>query len=421
MNEAKIHVVGIGDGGPQGLSPAALATIEQAEILFGGERHLAFFPTVAAERISVKSNLKEVAGRIKIELGRKRMTVLASGDPLFYGIAKYLMTQIPKQHFEIFSNVSSMQLAFAKAKESWEDAAIVSLHGRPAEEILEAAREAKKIGVLTDDQNTPARIAQLLMENGLDDFIGTVCENLGGGDEKVTQLDLPELARREFSALNVLVLVRKPYSPKPSSTEARTWLMGIPDSEFHQRMPEKGLITKSEVRVLSLAKLKLESDSVVWDIGAGSGSVSIESALMARQGKVYAVEKNAEDYRLILKNIEKFQTANMRAIHAMAPDCLKQIGDDPDAVFIGGSSSSMGDIIAVCAQRLKAKGRLVANVATIENLFDAWHAFKKLGWRSEATLVNIARSQPILELTRFAALNPVYILSAEKPAQGGPV
>ena len=419
MSEEKIHVVGIGDAGARSLSPAALSRIERAELLFGGERHLAFFPDTSAEKISVKSNLKEVSARIKAELGKKRMTVLASGDPLFYGIAKYLMTQIPKQHFEIFPNVSSMQLAFAKAKESWEDAAILSLHGRPAEEILEAAREAKKIGVFTDDQNTPARIAQLLLENGLGDFIGTVCENLGGDDEKVTQLDLTELARQEFSALNVLVLIRKPYAPPPSLLGARKWLLGISDSEFNQRTPEKGLITKCEVRVLSLAKLKLEPASVVWDIGAGSGSVSIEAALLARQGKVYAIEKNAEDYRLILKNIEKFQTANMQAIHAMAPDCLKEIGDSPDAVFIGGSSSSMGEIIAVCAQRLQPKGRLVANVATIENLFDAWQAIKKLGWRSEATLVNVSRSQPILELTRFAALNPVYILSAEKPARGG--
>lgn len=419
MSETKVHVVGIGDAGVGSLSPSALGCIERSELLFGGERHLAFFPGVAAEKISVKSNLKEVSARIKAELGKKRMTVLASGDPLFYGIAKYLMNQIPKHHFEIFPNVSSIQLAFAKAKESWEDAAIVSLHGRPAEEILEAAREAKKIGVLTDEQNTPARIARLLLDNDLGDFIGTVCENLGGGDEKTTQCDLAELAEKEFSPLNVLVLVKKPYAPPALSGATKNWLLGISESEFHQRMPEKGLITKCEVRVLSLAKLKLEPASVVWDIGAGSGSVSIEAALLSRSGRVYAIEKNAEDYRLILKNIEKFATANVRAIHAMAPDCLKELNDDPDAVFIGGSSSSMGDIIALCAQRLRPRGRLVANVATIENLSDAWSAIKKLGWRNEATLVNVARSQPILELTRFAALNPVYILSAEKPAQGG--
>jgi precorrin-6Y C5,15-methyltransferase (decarboxylating) len=420
MNEAKVHVVGIGDDGARSLGAAALSRIEDAEILFGGDRHLGFFPDIRAEKISVKSNLKEVSARIKAELGKKRIAVLASGDPLFYGIAKYLMTQIPKQHFEILPNVSSMQLAFAKAKESWEDAAIVSLHGRPAEEILEVAKEAKKIGVFTDDQNTPARIAETLLENGLDDFIGTVCENLGGDNEKVTQLDLPELTHKECSALNVLVLVRKPYAPAPSSV-ARKWLLGIADSEFHQRTPEKGLITKCEVRVLSLAKLKLEPTSVVWDIGAGSGSVAIEAALLASSGKVYAIEKNAEDYRLILKNIEKFSTSNMQAIHALAPACLEGISDNPDAVFIGGSSSSMGEIIALCAQRLKPKGRLVANVATIENLFDAWQAIKKLGWRNEATLVNVSRSQPILELTRFAALNPVYILSAEKPTPGGVV
>ncbi|NNN04942.1 MAG: precorrin-6y C5,15-methyltransferase (decarboxylating) subunit CbiE [Elusimicrobia bacterium] len=417
MNEAKVHVIGIGDDGPRGLSAAALARIEQAEVVFGGERHLSFFPALTAEKVPVKSNLKEVAARIKLELGKKRLAVLASGDPLFYGIAKYLMTQVPKRHFEILPAVSSVQLAFARAKESWEDAAVVSLHGRPIDEILEAARQAKKIGILTDERNTPARIAGFLMENGLGGFAATVCENLGGDDEQVSQWDLPELVRKEFAALNVLVLVKKPYEPAPGGIGK--WHLGLPESEFFQRMPEKGLITKSEVRVLSLTKLKLEARSVVWDIGAGSGSVSIEAALLAKEGKVYAVEKNAEDHRLILMNIEKFMVRNVRAVHALAPDCLEAIGDDPDAVFIGGSSGSMGTLIDLCARRLRPGGRMVLNVATIENLFEASQAIKKLCWRGDATLVSVARSQPVLELTRFAALNPVYILSAEKPAHGG--
>lgn len=414
MSDGLIHVIGIGDDGPGSLSPAALSHIERAEVLFGGERHLSFFPDARAEKVAVKTNLKDVAARIKAELGKKNVTVLASGDPLFYGIAKYLMSQIPKRHFEILPNVSSVQLAFARAKESWEDAAIVSLHGRPLEDLLEPAKEAKKLGILTDDQNTPALVARFLLDNGLENWTAIVCENLGGKDETTTQLDLPELAQRDFAPLNVVVLVKKPYEPPPAHDVKKRPYFGIAESEFYQRTPDKGLITKTEVRVLSLAKLRLDPDSIVWDIGAGSGSVSVEAALLAAQGKAYAVEKNAEDYRLILKNIEKFRTANVHAIHAMAPDALQQIQDDPDAVFIGGSSSSMQGILDVCARRLKPGGRLVVNVATIENLYEAWQAIKALGWRSEATLVNVARSQPILDLTRLAALNPVYILSAEK-------
>lgn len=415
MKHDKVYIIGMGDDGRKSLGARALELIRQAELLFGGKRHLEFFNDMACEKVTIKSNLKEIAARIKSELGKKKMVVLASGDPLFYGIGKYLCNVLSKNAVEITPFVSSMQMAFAKVKESWEDACFVSVHARPMDELLSAIQsgDAKKIGIFTDDKNTPDRIARKLLENNFNHFYAYVCENLGGKDERVVSGSLKEIAGQQFAPLNVMILVKRTpeFAPEPSAGE-KEWTLGIPDLEFYQRTPEKGLITKCEVRVLSLSKMCLQKNSVVWDIGAGSGSVSIESALMAPEGKVYAVEKNEVDFQLIQKNIEKFGAANVIAIHGTAPECLSSIPDDPDAVFVGGSAGSMHDILRVCAERLKEGGRIVVNVVTLENLAAAWDSLRKLKMKAETILIQVSRSQPILNMTRLAALNPVYIISA---------
>ncbi|HLG22199.1 MAG TPA: precorrin-6Y C5,15-methyltransferase (decarboxylating) subunit CbiT [Candidatus Manganitrophaceae bacterium] len=205
-----------------------------------------------------------------------------------------------------------------------------------------------------------------------------------------------------------------------SATENRPeWTFGIPEEAFAHRRPKLGLITKTEVRVISLSKMRLREKSVVWDIGAGSGSVSIESALIARGGRVFAIEKNEEDVGLIKENIARFGTANVEVIHAKAPDRLDTLLA-PDAVFIGGSGSRMREILEVCWRRLKEEGRLVANLATVENLSESYLFFKSRGVKPEVTLVQIGRGADILELTRFEGLNPVFILQAEKRSGGAP-
>lgn len=189
--------------------------------------------------------------------------------------------------------------------------------------------------------------------------------------------------------------------------------MGIREDEFVYRKPKRGLITKTEVRVISLSKMALREDSVVWDVGAGSGSVSIEAALIARRGRIYAIERGEEDIGLLKKNIEKFQIHNCTVIHGRAPEALTGL-KAPDAVFIGGSGGAMGEIIEQCWKRLKLGGSLVINVATIENLYAAFSSLKKKGIPCETTLISIARSREMRKLTRFDALNPVFVISARK-------
>jgi precorrin-6Y C5,15-methyltransferase (decarboxylating) len=412
-----VLIVGIGDNGADSLSRDAIRRVGEAQVLVGGERHLAFFSDHPAEKFTIRDNLKELAARLQTE--QRRVVVLASGDPLFYGIAGFLANKIGRERLEVLPGISSMQLAFARIKESWQDAALASCHAKPIENVIEAARDAKKVGVFTDDTNTPARIAHELLKAGIGGFRAYVCENLGGADERVSDCRLEELVDRTFGPLNVLILLKEAEVKQADAPagQARDWTFGIAEEAFHQRYPLKGLITKTEVRVLSLAKMRLRAGHVVWDIGAGSGSVAIEAALLG--ARVWAIEKNKEDCDIIRRNIEKFgqkfAPEQVTVVHGSAPAALADL-PTPDAVFIGGSGGELGEIVALCRNQLVSGGRLVINLATIENLASVSSGGGgNAGGLGEFTLVQVSRSRPILDMHRFEALNPVFIVAWEKP------
>jgi len=187
---------------------------------------------------------------------------------------------------------------------------------------------------------------------------------------------------------------------------------GFEDSDFIQRTPEKGLITKLEARAVSLAKLRLRADAVVWDIGAGSGSVGLEAARLANRGHVWAIEKNEGDAANARANAERFRAHNYTLAHGKAPAGL-DAWPDPDAVFIGGSGGELAELIALILARLKPGGRLVMNFVTLENLATATAALAALGASWEVTQLQASRSQPILDMHRLAAQNPVWIVCAD--------
>ncbi len=293
--------------------------------------------------------------------------ILASGDPLFYGVARYLCDKLGKDRFEVIPHVSSMQLAFARVKESWEDAYLTNLGNHDIEAVLEKIRIADKVGLFTSERYTPAAVARALVDSRIDYFFAYVCENLGSPDERVTQGELNEIAREEFSPLNVMVLVRKPEVPdRPAALDGRR-LFGNPDELFLQSRPKHGLLTPSEVRAISLAQLAIQPDSTVWDIGAGSGSVSVEAAQLAPKGKTYAIEMEVADHELIVTNAKRFALKNIVAVLGRAPDAWMDL-PDPDAVFVGGSGREIARLVELAYRRLKPSGRLVANVGSIENL-----------------------------------------------------
>jgi len=408
MPKDKVHIVGVAPDGASSLLSEARRLVNRAEIVFGGKRLLDMFPSLTGETIIIKNNLADVTDLIRLNLGHKRIIVLASGDPDFYGIAKHLTNELGKDIVEIIPNVSAMQLAFARIKESWDDATFVSVHSRPIEDIVETVRSNHKIGIFTDDEHTPATIAKVLLEHGIDGYRAYVCQNMGRKDEKVIATNLPGLGEMECSPLNILILLRV-QPKKPAGALCPRWL-GMPDEEFYQRTPKEGLITKQEVRAVSLSKLRLTDESVLWDIGAGSGAVSIEASYLVRKGHIYAMEKNDADVAIIRKNLQKFHVPNVEVVQAFAPDNLDGL-PAPTAVFIGGSGGRMEEILDVVCHRLKPGGRIVINIIALDNLGTAVNALKVRGFVTEITLVNVARSTSVMELTRFAALNPVFVVT----------
>ena len=228
-----------------------------------------------------------------------------------------------------------MQLAFARVMETWEEAYLTDLAKHPLDAVLEKIRTAQKVGLFTTDQCGPADVAKALLERRIDYFTAYVCENLGARDERVTRGTLDEIAGQKFDPLNVMILIRDPDAPDRPREAVGRRLFGNPDEAFLQSKPKHGLLTPAEVRAIALAQMDIAPSSIVWDIGAGSGSVSIEAAQMASDGQVYAIEMDAEDHGLIRKNAERFGVANVNAVLGRAPEACDEL-PDPDAVFIAG-------------------------------------------------------------------------------------
>ena len=333
-----ITLVGIGDDGCASLTSRAVNAVMKAGVLVGGERHLEFFPQFQGERIVLKGGVASVLDRVAELAEEQHVCVVASGDPLFFGIGSLVIKRLGAEHVEVLPQPSSMQWAFARAGLKWDDAAFVSLHGRSSEGFLTRLKGQAKVAIFTDEKNSPSLLAQRMIAHGETAWEAWVCENLGGLDEQVRRFDVAALAAcQDIGPLNVLLLVRSDLSWRAPAT-----IPFLHEDQFAKRMPKKGLITKREVRLLSLAAMGIRPDSVVWDIGAGSGSVSIEAALLAPKGLVYAIEVDPEGVEICRENLLAHAVDNVRVIAGRAPEALADL-EAPDAVFIGGSQGSMED------------------------------------------------------------------------------
>jgi precorrin-6Y C5,15-methyltransferase (decarboxylating) len=411
---AKIHILGVGSDGPPGLTTRACELLGDAELLFGSEHALQLVGASRAERVCIGPDLQATVRLLEANLGRKRIVVVATGDPLFYGVARYLCDRLGKDHFEVLPHVSSMQLAFARIKETWEEAYLTNLANHSLEEVLDRIRTAETVGLFTSGTEDPPAVARQFLVRGLDYFRAFVCENLGGPDERVTQGELAEIAEMEFAPLNVMILKRKPGRPDQPRTPARFRRFGNPDDVFTQSRPKSGLITQAEVRAIALAQLDIHPGEVVWDIGAGSGSVAIECAQLAQPGTVYAIEQDAADYHLILANAEMFGVKNVKAVHGTAPAVFAGLAA-PDAVFVGATKEVM-NLVESAFHALRPGGRLVVNVATLERLNALYEQLKALARPVAVLLVNVARGAEQMETLHFEAVNPTFVLSISKPS-----
>jgi precorrin-6Y C5,15-methyltransferase (decarboxylating) len=282
------------------------------------------------------------------------------------------------------------------------------------EELIQVLQQGvEKIAVLTDGTNTPNAIARLLL--GLDLSVSYefwVCENLGGIDEQVKCLPLDAVVNETFAPLNVVVLLRQSNAEQPLEVESLP-LLGLPDETMLSFSDRPGLMTKREVRILILGELALQPEQIIWDIGAGTGSVSIEIARLSATSQVYAIEKTAIGTALIEQNCRRFQVKNVVSIHGSAPDILQQL-PTPNRIFIGGSGGNLNLILDTCHARLLPNGVVVLALATIEHLNRTLDWLNSHRWQYRLLQVQLSRSVPVAQLTRFTPLNPVTIVTATR-------
>jgi len=378
----------------------ALRFVAAAQVLAGGRRQLALFPDHAGEKIIIGRDAASFVKRIKVRLRGKNIAVLASGDPNFYGIAALVYDNFPKDDILVIPNSTAFQAAFARIREPWDEARFISVHGRSMKALDGIIRTPGTFIVYCDGVNTPAAAAAYLIkkDRALDSCKVWVFDSLGTQAEKIFSGSLKQALRLKNTALSMMIIKNNAPCIVPS--------IGIPDSSFaHQR----GMITRRDVRLSALARLELAGGLVLWDIGAGSGSVAVEAANVYPGIAVYAVEKDPGRFRQLQKNIQKFRLPNITAVHGSAPAAFSDM-PSPDRIFIGGSGGELDAILKYAKLRLKPGGCIVVNCVVLESLEAVIACFKKWKWHYEVTSMQLANLTSGSTPELFRAENPVFII-----------
>ncbi|WP_295385764.1 precorrin-6y C5,15-methyltransferase (decarboxylating) subunit CbiE [uncultured Thiodictyon sp.] len=420
-------LIGILDDGWAGLADDARTRLAGAGCVIGAVRTLALVAPHLAPWVrqrAMDGALAQVPDWVReAQAGGLPVAVLATGDPLCHGIAGRLIAALGAEALEVLPVPSTLQLAFARLKRPWQDVQVASCHGADSGDwdwgatpdhglyrVLRAVALHPLVAVFTSPANGPDRIARALLTLGYGEEVRlSVAARLARPDEALfPRLGLEEAAGQAFPTPNIAIVER---------VADRRQVFGLADSDFAKQGRTDGegagLITKLEVRAVSLAKLALHPDSIVWDIGAGSGSVGLEASRIARRGHCWAIEKEAAQVADARANARRLRRSNYSLFEGKAPVGL-DAWPDPDAVFVGGSGGALDALIELIAARLRPGGRLVMNFVALENLAAATAALDRAGLAWDLIQLTVARSQPILGLHRLAALNPVWILTAFK-------
>lgn len=393
-----VTVIGIGPGNEDCLTAEAKKELANCDAVIGAKsvaESLRTFQAVYYEFLP-----QRVRAVLDAHPSIRRAAVVMRGDTGFYSGTKKLLDALDGYDVTLLPGISSMTAFAAKIQKSWDNAALISLHGREAN-LIHALSDNRKLFALTGGENTVEVICKKLCEYGFGEISVTVGERLGYPDEKITSGEAKELCERHFDSLSVL------YLENPEAV--RRHRHGIPDEEFIRGdIP----MTKSEVRTISMAKLDLPADAVVYDIGAGTGSVSVECALAAYDGQVYAIEKEADAAALIRQNKRKFRTDNLHVVEGLAPDALVEL-PAPTHVFIGGSSGNLREILSLLLEK-NPEVRIVLNAVTVETQTEAAECAKEFGFAEYETVsVNIARSRKLGWYHMMTAQNPVSVITLQ--------
>ncbi|HEV7678287.1 MAG TPA: precorrin-6y C5,15-methyltransferase (decarboxylating) subunit CbiE [Candidatus Dormibacteraeota bacterium] len=409
-----IVVVGVPPSGMDAVDPRGRAAIDTATLLCGGQRHLDEVPSHGEERIVI-GDVDACVERLRGRGPGEQAVVLATGDPLCFGMGATLVRRLGREQVTVVPATSSVQVAFARAGVPWDDARILSAHGRPLAPVVPHALDARTSAIFCGPDNPPQRVAQALIDGGMEDCRCVVAEQLGGPVERVVDAPLSAVACGHFDPLSVVIVDRDGGAAQPEAASssagsaAPTGLFGRPEDAFSHA---RGMITRAEVRAVGLSLLQPGGASVIWDIGAGSGSIGIEAAALAPHARVYAVERDPEQLSHLRANVAALGHGLVDVVEGDAPAALSAL-PDPDRVVVGGHGGNLGEILGVVRARLRPGGRLVAHFATLDGVLVARATLG--GWSPQVTALNVARGVDAGRSLRLHAEDPVFLVSAEAP------
>ena len=401
--EGVIEVVGIGEDGWDGLSPAARRIVEGADLLVGGDRHLDLVPDTGAERLAWPKPLTRAFDTLDSRSQDGAVVVLATGNPLWYGVANALVRRFGAERVRVRPHASAFDLACARLGWSLADVDTLTLHGRPPALIQPAIQPGARLLGLSEGRDTPRQVAEILTRRGFGPSKLAVLEHLGGESERIVAGTAESWDPGDLADLNVLAVHCRPGA----DAQVLATTPGLPDAAFRH----DGQLTKREVRAATLAALQPGPEQHLWDVGAGCGSVGIEWMRAARGATAVAVEPQQQRLAMIADNALALGTPGLEIVAGRAPGDLAGL-NAPDAVFVGGGVHS-GDILPACWRALKPGGRLVANAVTLEG------EAALLAWRAEhggeLTRLQVSRADPIGPYHGWRPLMTVTQLQAAKP------
>ena len=396
-----LSVVGIGAEGLEGLRPGARAAIDRADVLVGGARHLAMLPPDARPRLAWRSPLTDTLPEI-LALRPRRVAVLASGDPLWYGVGRLLLRHVPASEVSVLPHISAFQEASSRLGWALEDVQTVTAHGRPIAALRRHFQTGRRLLVLTADGRAPAEIADCLVASGFGASRTVVLEEMGGPAERRIDGTAGSLGASRFADLN-LMAVEVRGDPDQRQLPG---IPGLPDDAFEH----DGQLTKAEVRAVTLAALAPGDGELLWDVGAGSGSVAIEWLRAGRGMRAIAIERDPARAARITANADRLGVPELELRLGEAPAALADLAE-PRAVFIGGGVAIPG-LIEQCWQRLGRGGRLVVNAVTLaaEQALLAFHA----AHGGRLIRLAVSRAEPVGGQLAWRPAMPVTQLAARK-------
>lgn len=397
--KAQVVLIGCGMGGEDTLTGEANEAIRSCDCLIGAPRLLEDKGFSDLYPCSRNDDILQV---IREHPEYHKIGVLVSGDPGFFSAARELEEKLLEYDVRVVSGLSSLSYFCAKLKISWDGTAVLSVHGRTAD-VAATVGVNQKTFILTGGMRDAGWVISQLCANGLGGAQVFIGENLGYPEENIVQGTAAELQERNFEPLCVMLVLNNACADAPA--------FGIPDSVF---LRGDAPMTKFEVRCVSIAKLGICKKDTVYDIGAGTGSVSIEIARITTAGRVYAIEKKKDAISLLEKNKEKFRAFNLTVVEAEAPEGMEPL-PAPDKVFIGGSSGNMGGIFELVLKK-NPSASIVVNAITLETLAQAQDCFLKHGIEPEITQINASHVQKAGAYHMLSGANPVFILSGRRDA-----